>query len=257
MAILLYANGITEEYKPEGHTFSDEELIKIQFGKAKIRSFRLYEVPNTWCIWGERQPENTREDEFDKIGTEIVDQPCYAPVLFIHDSEINPDWRLTDDVILTGYDGFKKELLQFFDDVAQEILKEREQQNSNSPLKFMNLEQVGISADKRVIFKFNLDKQLEEFFIHENLLEFARKVHNFLKFSYRNGDTFAIFADKNIIIIMDDDQVQSFIEKIVALFESRENYEACSVIRNTYQKWMTWKKENSKAANKKGPEKKK
>jgi len=247
MAILLYANGISEEYKPNDHTFTDEELLKFSFDKEKIRSFRLYEVPNTWCIWGERHPKDIREDEANHEGSVIVDQPCWAPILFVHDSEINPDWRLTDEIIISGYPQWKNDLAMFFDEVAKEILEQREEmrKSSSEPPAIMVLEEAGVSEDKRVIYNFDLDKQTDEFFIEKNLHEFARKVHNFLKFSYKNGDVFAIYADKNIIVVTKDNDVKPFIDKILAFFESKENYEACSVIRNTYHKWHTWKKEQS------------
>jgi len=40
---------------------------------------------------------------------------------------------------------------------------------------------------------------------------------------------------------MEDSQVKPFIEKIIAYFQSKENYEACSVIRNVYEKWIAFK----------------
>lgn len=247
MAILLYPNGVTEEYKPAGHTFTDEELLHFKFNKALIRSFRLYEVPNTWCIWGERLPQNIREDEANPIGSIIVDQQCWAPILFVHDSEMNPDWRLTDDIIVSGYPVWKNDLSIFFDEVAKEVLEEREalRRNNPNPPSQMVLDEMGVSDDKRVIYKFVLDRQKEEFFIEKNLDEFAQKVHSFLKFSYKDGEIFAIYADKNIIIVTDDEDVKPFIDKMIAYFESKENYEACSVIRKTYQKWAKYKKENS------------
>lgn len=247
MAILLYPNGVTEEYKPNGHTFTDDELLHFKFDKALIRSFRLYEVPNTWCIWGERQPQYIREAEANQIGSIIVDQPCWAPILFVHDSEINPDWRLTDDIIVSGYPLWKNDLGQFFDEVAKGILEEREEirKNSPNPPSLMVLEEVGVSDDKRVIYKFVMEKQTEEFFTEKNLNEFAQKVHNFLKFSYKDGEIFAIYADPNIIIVTDDKEVKPFIDKMIAYFESKENYEACSVIRNTYNKWAKYKKEQA------------
>ena len=259
MAVLLYANGYTEEYRPAKHTFTDEELLKIFDDFPSLRSYRLYEVPNVWCVWGERDPINQKPDEFNNVGTDLLEQQCYSAVLCIHDTEIDPNWRLTDEIILMGYNDFRVEIMKYFDDVAANILKEREQQRQaqGSPQKLMILEQTGVTEDKRIIFKFDLNKQVEEFFIHENLLEFARKVHSHLKFSYRDGETFAIYADKNIVIVTEDEQVKPFIEKIVALFESRENYEACSVIRNTYERWVKWKKEHPKKTQNKGPEKKK
>lgn len=255
MAILLYANGITEELKSADHTFTDQEIYNIFEGFDRIRSFRLYEVPNTWCVWGQREPVNKSPDEFNQVGTDILDQPCYSPILFIHDTEINPGWMLTDDVILSGYGDFHNELTNFFNEVAKGILEERERirQETGEPPNLLVMEQKGISEDKRIIFQFDMDKQVEEFFSEPNLSEFAKKVHNFLKFSYKDGDIFTIYADKNIIMVMSDNQVKPFIEKIIAYFQHHENYEACSIIRNTYDRWIKYKEsKKEKSAPKRG-----
>ena len=107
MAILLYANGLTEEPKPIKYTFTDKELLDLYQDFDGIRSFRLYEVPNTWCIWGENIPREKRADEFHNVGTLMVDIPIFSPILFIHDTEINPAWRLTDEMIVMGYNDFR------------------------------------------------------------------------------------------------------------------------------------------------------
>ena len=246
MSVLLYANGLTEEYRPKNLVFTDEELLTIFPEFDIIKSFRLYEIPNTWCLWGENAPIDKRADEFNKLGSDILEQPCYSPILFIHDSEIDPSWKLTDVIIYSGYDDFRKEMLKFFDDIAADILNENERlrKQTGSPPRLLILEQTGISADKRIIFNFDTKKQVDEFFIDENLWDFATKVHNFLKFSYQDAHTFAIYADKNIIIVMNDDDVDDFIKKIISFFESKENYEACSILRNTHEKWVKFKKNN-------------
>jgi hypothetical protein len=253
MAILLYANGLTEESRSKEHTFTDDEIYNIFEGYEKIKSYRLPEVPNTWCVWGERNPPNRIPDELNQVGTDIVEQECYSPVLFIHDTEINPAWRLTDDIIFFGYEEFRNELSDFFNEIARGILEEREQMRiqSGKPPNLMVLEQMGISEDKRIIFQFDMDKQIEEFFSEPNLNEFAKKVHSFLKFSYKDGDIFAIYADKNIIIVAKDPQVKPFIEKIIAYFQHHENYEACSVIRNTYERWVKFRETKNKPARRK------
>jgi hypothetical protein len=248
MAILLYANGLTEEYRPKEFTFTDEELLKIFPDFDKTRTFRLYEIPNCWCVWGENEPTDKRGDEFNKIGTDILEQICYSAVLFLHDSEIDPEWKLTDSMIFTGYEDFRLEMLKFFDDIAVSIMEEREkirQQHGYDPRNGITIDQIGISEDKRIIFKFDLDKQTPEFFKEDNLLEFAQRVHDFLKFKYQDGHIFAILADKNTIMVMDDEQVGAFIEKLIAFFRNFEKYEACSVLRNTYEKWSKFKSENS------------
>lgn len=257
MAVLLYANGLTEEFRPKEFTFTDEELLKIFGDFDRTRTFRLYEVPNTWCVWGENDPMDKVPDEFNKIGTDILDQPCYSPILFLHDTEIDPSWNLTDRMILSGYDDFKLEMLKFFDDVAADIMEERriareeEGENVQPPIA---MDQIGITEDKRIIFRFDIDNQPSGFFIEENLLEFAKKVHNFLKFKYKDGDIFAVYADKNIIMISEDAKVKPLIEKLITFFKSQENYEACSVLRNTFERWERYKLDSqNKAPAKKDP----
>ena len=244
MAVLLYANGITEEFKPANFTFVDEELISILEKYPNIRSFRLYEVPNSWCLWGEKKPEDTLEEDFNSVGTNILDQPCFAPVLFMHDSEINPAWGLTDQMIMVGYEDFKQSLNEFFDEVAKDILHERAKvrDESGKPPQSLVLDEMGVTKDKKILFKFDIDKQREEFYIDSNLQEFANKVHNFLKFSYKEDPIFAIYGDKNVVIISEDDKVKPFIDKILAYYNTKENYEASSVVRNTYEKWVKYKK---------------
>jgi len=219
-AMLLYANGLTEEFKSKEFTFSDVELYGIFEGFDKIRSFRLYEVPNTWCIWGERIPIDKATDEYNQVGSDIIQQKCFSPILFIHDTEINPAWRLTDDMIQMGYEDFRKDLNEFFNEVAKDIVEERElaRIESGHPPNLMVLQEAGVSEDKRIIFKFDMEKQTQEFFAESNLSEFAKRIHNFLKFSYKDGDIFAIYADKNIIIVMADLQVKPFIEKNYSIF---------------------------------------
>lgn len=243
MAIQLYANGITEEFKPSKFTFTDAELLDIVEKYINIRSFRLYEVPNVWCIWGEKKPEDTLEEDFNSVGTNILDQPCFAPLLFMHDSEINPAWGLTDQMIMVGYDEFKQSLGEFFDEVAKDILKEkaRVRDESGKPPQSLNLEEMGVTKDKKILFKFDIDKQNEEFYMDANLHEFANKVHNFLKFSYQEDPVFAIYGDKNVVIISEDNKVKPFIDKILAYYNAKENYEASSVVRNTYEKWAKYK----------------
>jgi hypothetical protein len=244
MAILLYGNGITEEFKPAQFTFSDAELIAIFEKYVNIRSFRLYEVPNSWCLWGEMKPDDTLEEDFNSVGTNILDQPCFSPILFLHDSETNPDWGLTDQMIMMGYEDYKKSLTEFFDEVAKEILHDRAKlrDQAGRPPQSLVLEELGVTNDKKILFRFDIDKQKEEFYMEANLQEFANKVHNFLKFSYQEDPVFALYGDKNIVIVAEDNKVKPFIDKILAYYNNKENYEASSVVRNTYEKWANYKK---------------
>lgn len=54
-------------------------------------------------------------------------------------------------------------------------------------------------------------------------------------------------------MVMSDNQVKPFIEKIIAYFQHHENYEACSIIRNTYDRWIKYKEsKKEKSAPKRG-----
>jgi hypothetical protein len=248
MAILLYNNGITEEYRSGEHTFTDNEILSVLRGFANIRSHRLPDIPNTWCVWGQRNPINRKEDEFSYLGSEVLEQPCYSPILFIHDTEMDPSWGLTDEIIIQGYDDFRDDISHFLNDIAKDIIDERKRirEENGEDEKTPVIEPFGVSKDKRVIYKFDIDKQPKDFFLNKNLAIFADKVHKFLKFSYKDGDTFAIYADKQMIFVLEDDKVQHFVSRMVAFFESQENYEACSILRNTYDKWNKFKKKKEK-----------
>lgn len=252
MAILLYANGITEEHKPENYTFLDDQLINIFPDFEKIRTYRLAEVSNTWCLWGEHDPVDKVSDEFNKIGSDIIEYPCYSPILFVHDTEIDTNWKLTDSIILNGYEQFKRDLLIFFDEIAADIIEERDQnrKKNGGGGKLIRIDQIAVSEDKRIIFNFDLDKQPKEFFNDSNFGEFANRVLDFLKFSYKDGETFALHADKHIIIIIKDNQVKPFIDRILAFFGKKENYEACSLLRSIFERWNKYKDELERSKNK-------
>jgi len=257
MAILLYNNAITEEYVPVKYTFTDTEILAVFKGFAFIRSYRLADIPNTWCVWGQRNPINRKEDEYSYLGSEVLEQPCYSPILFIHDTEMDPKWRLTEEIILQGYNDFKEDMHSFLNDISRDLLEEKKKQREERGETAPYIEPVGVSKDKRVIYLFDIDKQQPEFFMTENLSAFADNVHKFLKFSYKDGNTFAIFANNQTIFVIEDEKVKPFIEKIIAFFESQENYEACSVIRNTYEKWVKYKEKKKKENKKKGLDKNK
>lgn len=243
MGVILYANGLTEEIRPKESVFTDKELL-VYFNKFdKIKTYRIFEVPNTWCIWGEYNNIKGREDEFNRLGSGIVDNKCYSPIIFLHDTEIDESWNLTDNVIYKSYDEFKREFLSFLDAIAIDILREAEilrREMGESP-NFMRLEQIGVSSDKRIIFSFDFKKQNEEFFHPENIREFAKKVHEFLNKNYKDGEVFAVYADKNMILTLKDSQVGIFLNKIMSIFETMEEYEKCETIKKVYERWLKYK----------------
>lgn len=253
MSVILYQNGLTEEFNPVNLTYTDSELIDIFKNHVKLKTLRLSEVPNTWCLWGEYVPINKNDDEYNELASNIIRFDVFSPIIFIHDTEINIDWKLTDPIINNGYEEFKNQLLYFLDDIAINILEDRnanaEATNQSSSL--VIIEPNGVSLDKRLIYKFDLKKQTEEFFIHNNLIEFSNKIHEYLVKNYHDGDIFTIYDDKNIIIAIEDKDVKEFINKIIAEFQIRESYEKCSELNNIYKRWKSYKTKKSKSASNK------
>lgn len=240
MCIVLYGNGLTEELLPKEHTFSDQEILDLFKEFDSMQTQRLDQVPNTWCVWGEYK--NPQGEDYNKLASDILRLHCYSHLIFLHDTEVNPSWNLSESIIHHGYSEFKKELLIFMDSIARQTIQEIEQARAaQGQPTLMVMEQVGISVDKRVIFNLNPDNQPPEFYGKVNFPEFAEKCYKFLKKNYKDGDVFAIFADKKMIIVLKDEKVKVFIDHIIKVFEEREDYLVCAEIKDIYKKWETFK----------------
>lgn len=241
MAIILYSSGVTETYESQGYTFSDQEILSIFESFAKIRTSRLYEVPNTWCVWGENLADDN--DEFNKLGSDIIQENVFSPLLFIHDTEIDPAWMMTDEVILKGYEDFKIDLLLYFDEIAENVLREtqklRELEGTANNL--LILTTIGPTEDKRVLFEFDPNRQSEEFYEEEYFNKFSNRVTTFLEQSYKDGDTFVVFADSKSVIAVADDNVEILMNRIIKHFENHEKYEICSKLTKILEKWKKYK----------------
>lgn len=241
MAVILYLNGLSEDLKPEKYTFSESEIISIFHEYKKIQTRRISQVPNTWCVWGES--DSLGDDYYNKLGSDILDIDCYSPILFIHDTEIDPIWKLTDDIIQNGYDRFKRDLFKFLDEEAIETLKELEEirsKNGNSNLLVLN--QVGISPDKRVIFELDPDSQNEDFLEPDNFEEFAVKSYNYLSKNFRKRADFIVYEDKKIILIIEKSKVSYFLSVLLDFFQKKEEYLACSSLLKIKEKWEKQRK---------------
>lgn len=240
MAIILYSNGLTEEISPTQYTFSDQEILNYFQEFNNIQTKRLDEIPNTWCVWGELKKPG--EDDYNKLASEIIQAHCYSKLLLLHDTEVDPSWNLTDSIIYDGYVVFKKKVLQFLDEIAIETIKEIEQtrEMSGKP-NLMALEQVAISMDKRVIFRFDPDKQHPDFYKPKIFSEWANKSFNFIDRSYKDGEVFPIFADKKMIMILEDSRVKEYMDTLISFFESQEDYLKCARIRDIYKRWTEFK----------------
>jgi len=246
MGILLYPSGVTEEYKPESFTFTDEEIIKIFSEFQDIRTARLYEVPNTWCIWGESE-DDTDETNFNKLASDIIEDGVFSHMLFVHDTEINPAWMLTDPIILKGYNEFKGELLSLFDGVAEEILKENErirEEQGSQQLLFLNT--IGPTEDKRILTELDINNQNQEFFRDENFNHFANKIFDYLDKNYKDLNLFFIYQDKKSVIYVKEDGVKTLITKMVDFFKHHEQYEKCQKLKVIHEKWVSFKSKNKR-----------
>jgi len=244
MACLLYPSGVTEMFEPKDFTFTDEEILSVFNDYDQVRTERLYEIPNTWCVWGENKKID--ETNYNRLASDIMEENIFSHILFIHDTQINPAWMLTDQIILTGYEQFKEDLLMFFDAVAQHVLSEThdDRQEGNSNLVFLNT--IGPTADKRVLFEFDPHKQSKEFYQDIFFINFADKVKEFLTNNFKNQDVFYIYADKKTLIFIKDENVEFIMDTMINTYKRKENYEYCQELINILERWKTIKTSKSK-----------
>lgn len=260
MAVIQYSNGIIEDFKAENLTFSDKEFLDILKDYDDIRTLRLIEISNTWCVWG----HNTKSSddtplEFNRIGSSIVDEDIFSPLLIVHDGELDPDWNLNDTIILNTYKEFKDSVVLFINDIAQNVLDLEQESNSldddsSDNTNLMVLTPLGPTRDKKVLFELNIDKQSKEFLNPPNFEQFAQKVIDYWnQFFIENIDmddnTCVIYADSKTIIIIQDDEVKYLTELLVRFFESVEDYETCSNLHKYYNAWVLYIKNNKKVDN--------
>ena len=245
MALVIYSNGIVEEMLPVNDTFTDDELIQSFTNYPEIKTHRLLEIPNCWCIWG-HIPDPPAQ-EFSKLASEIVDTDVYSHILFVHDSEMNPDWQVTDGIIYRPYTEFMAQMGTFVNEMMGHIETENRQEieasEGNTNLIFLTT--LGHTQDKRVLFAFNPKEQNDDFYtvswsnfavkIYEYLLE------NFDKEPIEENKPFVIFSDTKTIVIVEDRDVNEVIEKMIKYYQGQENYEACSKISDIRDTWYTRK----------------
>jgi len=242
MSVALYQNGIIEEFKPKEHTFSDQELIDIFDDYQIIRSKRLDEVPNTWCVWGDK--ENVKEDEYSGMASFIVQEDIFSIIIFIHDTEINQSWKLTDEVIYKNYNNFKVEIMVFIDKMAQktiEVTKKRREEEGHKDLIY--LETMGSTdVSKKIIFELDPTKQDKDFYEDENFKHFAQKSKEFLTNKYKIQDVFYIYEDGKMKMYVPDKNVEIMMRHIIQFFEKREKYEKCKELQDVLTEWKKFKK---------------
>lgn len=235
MALILYPSGILKNFKSNNLMFSDKEILDIFKNFNKIRTKRLFEVPNTWIVWANAMTSD--EDSFSNIGSSIIEEDVFSPILFIHDTEMDPSWLLSDDPILYPYEIFDQDLKQFVDDVARSIIEENIQESDNK--KMIMLTTVGSTSDNRVLFDLYTENQSEEFY-KINFGEFAKKTIQFLldKQDKAFGDLGVIvFEDKKIVIRVRHDDFDFLLTKLNEYSEKYEEYEWCIFIKYFKEVW--------------------
>jgi DNA-directed RNA polymerase beta subunit len=243
LALIIYSNGIIEEMIPEGNEFTDNELTLTFSDYEYIHTSRLNEVPNTWCIWGEI--ENPPPNEFNKLATEAIDFEIYSHVIFVHDSEINPSWKLTDNIIYKSYSEWLTMVGDFVNEMTQNIALEhrQEMQESEQSASMIFLSTLGHTKDKRVLFGFNPNEQNDNFYkdnggwdkFSDKIYEYL--VENFDKEPVEENKPFVIFSDAKTIVIIEDQYVDDVINKLLVHFERKEKYEVCKFISEVKDKW--------------------
>jgi|GEM_PF-2041914 len=237
MGQLLYINGVIEEFVPKNKCFNEEELISLFKDFKKLRSKRLYEVPNCWCLWGEKPKPN--ELDFNRLASDIVEENVFSPIFFFHDSELNPEWNISDNILYNSYDQFKKDLYLFIDNVAESILKERDEREQNGETKkdLLVLKSLGVTKDKRLLFNFIPKDQDENFYSDESFKAFASRIFEYLTNNFIPMKPFVLFADNKMVISLLDEDVDQVIDKIIEPYAKNEDYESCNKLAYIKHAW--------------------
>jgi hypothetical protein len=237
MALLLYSNGLTEEYRPIDLTFTEAELVKIFSDFPEIKTNRLITVVNTWCVYGNSPTPDPFE--FNRIASDITRSLIYSPALFVHDSEINPAWNATDAILYKSYAEFSFEIRKVVDAAATNIVNELESSTEyEEKVAFLpQLITIGSTPDKRILFGFNPAEQSDEFYKNDEFYKFSQKVYDYLAHNKQEKEPFTIYADKKAIIIVDAAHVVSFLNTMLEKFKSKEEYEICTDISKMIKQW--------------------
>lgn len=242
MALILYPNGLTEEYYPSNDTFTEDEILNLFNEYDYLKSHRFVKILNGWVLWGEYSDLKKEEelDFYNKIISRYLKEDIYSHVLFIHDTELSKDWKVTDDIIQFGYDDFKKDIGQLLDDIAEEIINETNKNLENGSQQTMYLKQIGVSNDKRIIFEMDPDEQPTIFYNPDIFQEFANKIIKFFKNDYSVSNNFSLYADKNIIISVHKDNVKNIITHLLTYFNNNEEYEKSKIVTEIYNGWLNY-----------------
>ena len=256
--IILYTNGLIEEFVPRELVYTEAELVSSFSEFEKIRSKRLLDLPNTWCIWG--IPEGIPiQDDHNRLGSYTMEEEIYSHLIFIHDSEIDPSWNICDDIIYKNYADFSVDLKAFVETLAGEILDETEEMRKQTGEKSMIfLNTIGPTKDKRILFDFDPDLQPEEFYQGgEAVTNFSDNIFDYLKNNYLVEKPFTIYADNKIVISVKDENVNRILNDIQKIKETKEKYEECAFIKKIKDEWTEFISQDKDTKIIKKPRKKK
>ncbi len=239
MAIILYPSGVLRDYRPKGSTFTDKEILELYKKFPKVRTKRLFDIPNTWMVWANTQ--KNEKDAFSHIGSSIIEEEVFTPILFVHDTEMDISWALSDDPILYTYKQFNVELRQFIDGIARDLITENnaDWESGASNKNLIMLTTIGSTSDNRVLFDFLPTNQQEDFW-KLRFDEFAEKTIKFLieKQDRAFGELgVIIFSDKKIMIRVRHEHFLELLEKLNDYSEKHEQYEWCSFIKYFKDPW--------------------
>jgi hypothetical protein len=234
MATLIFTNGILEQNVPTKECFVEEELINLFKDYKKLRTKRIYEIPNCWTMWGENP--KPIEENFNRLAAEVVEENVFSPILFIHDSELNPDWNVVDNTLYSDYKRFCDDVFNYVDAIAEEILSEQEE-DPDKKKDLMSLKPLGYTADKRLMFGFIPSEQDPRFYEDEDYRKFAERVFEYLSKNFMPLKPFVVYADSKVVVSVEDTDIDTFMDKIIEPFSKKEEYDTCIKLRDIKNKW--------------------
>jgi len=245
MGVVVYSNGITEDYKPRKLVFTEDELLQLFTEFPDIKTVRIPSLLNTWCIFGAGINDPV---EFNRIVSDIVKEGVYSHALFVHDSEINPEWNATDTVLYKGYNEFILMMKRMIDEVAGNIVNEFQatEEFENKAEFLPTLITLGSTNDKRILFSYNPDDQSKKFYTNDEFNKFSQKVYDYITQNRQLTEPFTLYADKKAVIIVENGKVESLLTTILENFKKREEYEICTNITKMIDEWVIMNQDNTK-----------
>jgi len=248
--IILYSNGIIEEILPKDKVFTNEELSDSFKEFKSLSSIRLIDIPNTWCLWGvmETPPDN----EYNRVGSEIVEHDISSHLLIIHDSEINPSWDISDHILYKPYNEFAIDVNQFIVEIVKDIVDsniEELKQNPDKIIGMLFLTAIGQTNDKRVLFEYDPFKQNDDFYANSSFDMFQSKTFAYLKENFWNDlireiRPLTVFSDNKTIIIINDNNIKKYFSELLNYYSKKEQYENCEEINKIKIAWISYLESN-------------